>query len=78
MDWAYNCYKVHIEQFINEMGWLIYNLDLMVFDRDLGPLGLYEEIYNVRALCTWLMYMSHALENIDYLTATFYYPNLFF
>jgi len=29
---------------------------------DLGPLGLYEEIYNVRAPCTWLVHVSHALE----------------
>ena len=35
---------------------------------DLGPLGLYEEIYNTRAPCTWLVHVSHALENTDYLT----------
>jgi hypothetical protein len=31
-------------------------------------LGLYEEIYNTRAPYTWLVHVSHALENIDYLT----------
>jgi hypothetical protein len=30
---------------------------------DLGPLGLYEEIYKVRNSCT-----SYAIENTDYLT----------
>jgi len=48
-DRAYNCYKVHIEQFIDEMGWLIDDLDLIVLLMDLGPLGLYEDIYNTRA-----------------------------
>jgi len=33
-----------------------------------GPLGLYEEIYNARAPCMWLVHVSHALENTDYLT----------
>jgi len=37
---------------------------------DPGPLGLYKEIYNARALYTWLVHVSHALENIDYLTKT--------
>ena len=32
---------------------------------DLGPLGLYEEIYDARAPCT-----SYATENTDYLTTT--------
>ena len=32
--------KVHIEQFINEMGWLIDNLDLDLIVIVLGPLGL--------------------------------------
>jgi len=32
------------------------------------PLGLYKEIYNTRAPYTWLVRVSHALENIDYLT----------
>ena len=35
---------------------------------DLGPLGSYEEIYNARAPYTWLVHVSHALENTDYLT----------
>ena len=35
---------------------------------NLGPLGLYKEIYDVRAPCTWLVHVSHALENTDYLT----------
>jgi hypothetical protein len=48
-DRAYNCHEVHIEQFIDEMGWLIDNLDLLDGWFDLGPLGLYEEIYNTRA-----------------------------
>ena len=47
---------MHIEQFIDEMGWLIDDLDV-------GPLGLYEEIYKVRVPCT-----SYATENTDYLT----------
>jgi len=29
-DQAYNCHEVHIEQFIDEMGWLIDNLDLVL------------------------------------------------
>jgi len=33
-----------------------------------GPLGLYKEIYNTRTLYTWLVHVSHALENTDYLT----------
>ena len=40
----------------------------MSFWFNLGPLGLYEEIYDARAPCTWLVHVSHALENIDYLT----------
>jgi len=43
---------------------LIDDLDLVVRCVNLGPLGLYEEIYNARAPCT-----SYATENIDYLTA---------
>ena len=42
----------------------------MVLNYNLGPLGLYKEIYNTRALYTWLVYISHALENTDYLTHT--------
>ena len=41
-------------------------IDLIVLF-NLGPLGLYKEIYNARAPCTWLVHVSHALENIDYL-----------
>jgi len=40
----------------------------MVLVVNLGPLGLYKEIYNARAPYTWLVHVSHALENIDYLT----------
>jgi len=35
---------------------------------NLGPLGLYKEIYNAHAPYTWLIHVSHALENTDYLT----------
>jgi len=44
--------------------WSFFDL-LMV---DPGPLGLYKEIYNACAPCTWLIHVSHALENTDYLT----------
>ena len=54
---AYNCHEVYIEQFIDEMGWLIDDVD------DLGPLGLYEEIYDARAPCTWLV---HVLRHREY------------
>ena len=53
------------------MGWLINDLDLIVnWYRcfNLGPLGLYEEIYDAHDPYTWLVYVSHALENTDYLT----------
>jgi hypothetical protein len=37
-DRAYNCHEVHIELFINEMGWLINNLGLnLIVDWPLGP-----------------------------------------
>ena len=47
---------MQIEQFIDEMGWLI-------DDVDLGPLGLYEEIYDARTPCTWLV---HVLRHREY------------
>ena len=58
------CYEVHIEQFIDEIGWSVDDLDDFI---DLGPLGLYEDIDDARPRardsCT-----SYATENTDYLT----------
>jgi len=51
---------------MDEMGWLIDNLDLVLMV-DWPPLGLYEEIYNIRARARDLC-MSYAIENTDYLT----------
>jgi len=66
-DRAYNCQIVYIELFINEIGWLINDLNRVLIVSwslvDLGPLGLDEDIYNTRDPCT-----SYASENIDYLT----------
>ena len=54
---------MHIEQFIDEIGWSVNDLDWF----DLGPLGLYKEIDDARPRardsCT-----SYATENTDYLT----------
>ena len=54
---------MHIEQFIDEIGWSIDNLFFLI---DLGPLGLYEDINNAqpraRNSC-----MSYATKNTDYL-----------
>ena len=48
------------------MGWLIDNLDRVLILIDLGPLGLYEDIDDIRPrardLCT-----SYATKNTDYL-----------
>ena len=52
-----------MELFIDEIGWLIDDLGLVLLVLDLGPLGLDEDIYNARDLCT-----SYASENTDYLT----------
>ena len=65
-DRAYNCQIVHIELFIDEMGWSLDDLETCL----LGwfwpwALSLDEDIYNARDSCT-----SHATENIDYLTNT--------
>ena len=62
-DRAYNCHELHVELFIDEMGWLIDDRGRVLLVFDLGPLGLYEEIYDARAPCT-----SYATENTDYLT----------
>ena len=70
-DRAHNCHEVHIEQFIDERVDRLIDLCLVLMVGvliDPGPLGLYKEIYNARAPCTWLVYVSHALENTDYLT----------
>jgi len=49
------------------MGWLINDLDRVLIVSwslvDLGPLGLDEDIYNIRNPCT-----SYASKNTDYLT----------
>jgi hypothetical protein len=69
-DRAHNCHEVYIEQFIDEMGWLIDDLDLVLITLimswsliNLGPLGLYKEIYDARAPCTWLV---HVLRHREY------------
>jgi hypothetical protein len=56
-DRAYNYHEVYIKQFINKMGWLINNLNLILLGFNLGPLGLYKEIYNARDSRTWLVYV---------------------
>ena len=54
---------MHIEQFIDEVGWSVDDLDDVLLFIDLGPLGLYEEIYDARTPCTWLV---HVLRHRDY------------
>ena len=57
------CQIVHIELFIDERIDRLIDLidDVLSWSLiDLGPLGLYEEIYNAHAPCTWLVHVSHA------------------
>ena len=75
-DRAYNCQKVYIELFIDERVNRLIDLCLILIVGvliDPGPLGLYEEIYNARAPCTWLV---HVLRLIEYsLSDTIYYTH---
>ena len=62
-DRAHNCHEMHIEQFIDEIGWLIDDVGLVLMVAWPWPLGLYEEIDDARTPCTWLV---HVLRHREY------------